>query len=231
MPILVGSYNRFPNMAQYDVFIAELGPAAWWKLNDPLGAMVAYDSSGNGYTGTVNGEVVFGQPGPIVGAPQDTAALFDGTSGYLTTAYKPDGVVSLIVWFRTTNTGLAVIADSGAVTVSGGLYLLLNGNGANQVQCAVYSSTSQVNILDPSICDGAWHLAAMTYDGATLRSYYDGSPGPMAAYSVAIASPVGTVLGSSAYPNDYFSGSIAEVAIFPYALSAAQVAKAYSLAS
>ena len=231
MPILVGSYNRFPNMAQYDVFIAELGPAAWWKLNDPLGAMVAYDSSGNGYTGTVHGGVVFGQPGPIVGAPLDTAALFDGTTGYIETTYQPTfSAITIAIWIDA-NPALfgsnARVMAAGGAGASGFDFYVFNGSGIYIEQGGTKYTPNWLQ--NPN---AGWEFWVLTWDGATTQIYYQGAqqgavaaaPGP-----IACANPL--TIGGYSPGGDFFPGSIAEVAIFPFALSATQVAKAYSLAS
>lgn len=47
---------QFATTIPYDALVAELNPSAWWKLNDAVGSTTAADSSGNGYTGTVNGQ-------------------------------------------------------------------------------------------------------------------------------------------------------------------------------
>ena len=48
--------NNFPNGSYgYDQYLASLSPAAWWKLNEPVSSATVSDSSGNGFSGTVQG--------------------------------------------------------------------------------------------------------------------------------------------------------------------------------
>ena len=65
-----------------------LAPVAYWKLDDPVGSTTAADSSGNGYTLTVNGTVTFGEPG-LVPTDSETCAKGDGSTGYLESAGTP----------------------------------------------------------------------------------------------------------------------------------------------
>ena len=58
------SISSGPSIASYDTTVLtklSLAPVAYWKLNDPVGSTTAADSSGNGYTLTVNGTVTFGE--------------------------------------------------------------------------------------------------------------------------------------------------------------------------
>lgn len=78
-------------IASYDTTVLtklSLAPVAYWKLNDPVGSTTAADSSGNGYTLTVNGTVTFGKPS-VVPSDSETSAQSDGTTGYLSAATFP----------------------------------------------------------------------------------------------------------------------------------------------
>ena len=211
-------------MSNYDALLRSYGPSAWWKLDDPVGSTSVRDWSGNGYTGIVNGGVTFGQPGPMAGAPQDTGALFDGTSGHIATAYQPDFTVcSALAWYKTTtDTGNLDILDTGAVSNSAGIALeLRNGEFTPRVNGNYYNPEP----FDSA--DGNWHFVVMTYDGNTVRGYRDGSEVVSYALTGTIASAYAALLGSTV-GLDWFPGAIAQVAVFPYALSAAQVAALWS---
>ncbi len=207
-------------MAHFDAYLRSLGPLAWWKLDDPVGSPTAADSSGNGYTGTVNGGVTFGQPGPVAG---HTAALFDGSTGFIETAYQPTfGAITIAVWTNaipalfTVNT--RVLAAGGA-GLSGWDFYVLNSSG-------IYIEQGGVPYGGPWLQNpgSGWEFWVMTWDGTTVRGYYQ------ATQQWAVAGPVGSItcgnaltIGAYSPGGDFFPGSIAEVAIFGYALSAAQV--------
>lgn len=57
------------------------GPLAYWRLGETSGT-VAVNATGHGYVGTYTGTVTVGQAGTLTG-DGNTAALFDGSNGYL----------------------------------------------------------------------------------------------------------------------------------------------------
>lgn len=84
------------------------GPIAYWPLWDAVGAAQAEDISGNGFHGTPNVNVTFGQDGIGDGR---TSALFSANSyinvfsaGYNAVFNGNEGAVSL--WFRVLNIGV-----------------------------------------------------------------------------------------------------------------------------
>jgi hypothetical protein len=215
-------------MAHFDAYLRSLGPLAWWKLEDPVGSPTAADSSGNGYTGTVNGGVTFGQPGPVAG---HTAALFDGTSGHINTTLNPTGSISVLTWLN-----LAGLSQSGDPRIvsndhtdidNRGFELFYDLAGAGGVPTFyVGNGTGASAAVGPTaLPTSGWLMLVGTYDEATIRIYLGGVLVASQAFAGAMAAGNdGIAIGyDPGYSGDYFNGSIAEVAIFGYALSAAQV--------
>ena len=225
MPI-VTSYSKYKGTSQYYAYISSLSPSAWWRLNDPVGSPQAFDSSGNGYTGIVHGGVTFGQPGPLSGTPLETAALFDGTSGYIETAYNPGGPAFTIAsWYRSSASGSTnIILDSGAADNNNGLGLWLTSSGN-------LKGAAKGSLTAPAISnDGLWHFGVYAFTGSSQNLYQDGvqvisASGPIAPITGDYGLRIGAYGGGLV---DFFRGSITEIAIFPYALSAAQIAALWS---
>jgi hypothetical protein len=70
-----------------------------------------------------------------------------------------------------------------------------------------------------------WHHLVVTYDGATLRIYLDGSLSNSRASTTGVTNtPAGFYIGGDALDEAPLSGSIADVAVYTSALSATQVA-------
>ena len=209
----------------YDLYLKSLNPSAWWKLADAVGSGTAVDSSGNGWTGTVVGGVTFGQPGPV---PGNSSALFDGTTGYITTAYNPGGsTFTSVSWYRSSASGSTnIILDSGAAENNNGLGLWLTSSGN-------LKGAAKGSLTAPAISnDGLWHFGVYAFTSNTQNLYQDGvqvisASGPIAPITGDYGLRIGAYGGGL---FDYFSGSAAEVAVFPYALSAAQIGQLYSLA-
>ncbi len=214
----------------YDALVLSLAPTAWWKLADPVGSGTAADSSGNGYTGTVNGGVTFGQPGPIAGAPQDTAALFDGTSGYIETSGNGPTLAtefSFAAWHyasgpspgspdlfseRSGGDAVGLIVNAAAAGISYG------GSVDNSNNSYFYESAQRPY--------GWWYFVVYTYSstgGGIL--YVNGVQSTTQA--VTGANTLVAPLANLGYVSQKLTGKAGELAIFPYALSAAQVAALY----
>lgn len=212
----------------YDALVASLNPSAWWKLADAVGSTSVVDSSGNGYTGTVNGTVTFGQTGPITGTPSDTAALFNGTTGYVTTTFNPVFTTfSVTAWYKTTNNSIVQsILDDGTAASSVGFAL--------EVRSGILAGRVGVNynpLAGADTADGNWHLATMTYDGSTVRNYTDGVLIYSYAFSGSVQGSAGYYIGSAFFVGSYeFDGSLSQIAIMTEVLTAAQILALYNAA-
>lgn len=214
----------------YDTYLKTLRPVAWWKLNDPIGSQTVRDFSGNGYTGNVFGGVTFGQTGPITGTPGDTAALFDGSTGYVSTTYQPTfSSITILVWVRADPSLFSLntrVLAAGGAGVSGFDFYVQNG-----VYLYIESGGTGYNVPWTGVSwDTNWHLYALTWDGTTTTSNYDGaqidtlaaSPGP-----ITCANPL--TIGGYSPGGDLFPGDIAQVAIFDYALTPTATANLWTL--
>jgi len=102
-----------------------------------------------------------------------------------------------------------------------GTILSLGLNIGGYVECDAPVEPSQV-------ADGRWHLCAATFDGRTIRVYFDGAeigsldrPGTIAA-----GGPAPTCIGSSD-GGECFQGQMDELTVYAEALSAAEIAELY----
>ncbi len=222
------------------------GLVGYWRLGETSGT-VACDATGQsdgeyrnpaGYT--------LGVPGAIKGDP-DTAARFDGSSGYVNVGAPPAGDpvplsvgdhLSIEAWvkrddptngWQTVATGWMPGASSHAswVLMFDGLDRLVlrraaDGNGDGGVQLA--TSTT-------SVSDHNWHYIAATKDGSEKHLYIDGKDvtGPVEdgdmPDSTAMLIGRGTIHRD---PEKYeFPGTIDELAVYNRAVTADEVANHY----
>jgi len=209
------------------------GPNAYWRLGETSGT-VAVDSTANANNGTYAGGVTLNQPGAIANDPNG-AVLLNGTSGYAvapsSTGLNLTGALSVEAWVKwsaTASTAQNVINKGDGATAAGtafhlayvpcsgcglGLYTFI-GNG--------YVCACQASPLPA----GQWfHLVGTRSASGQLAFYVNGvlvaSANDGGAALNSVASGVG--VGASGGATGFLNGSIDEAAVYPVALSAAQV--------
>lgn len=234
--MLYGGLATFGGRSYDEVILADR-PVGYWRLDETSGT-IAHDSSGNGNNGTITGGVTLGVQGPL--ASTDTAMAFDGSTGYISVPASPyispsSNALSVEAWIKTTISGIIANQENAfEIAVIGGQFqmalMTTNMNGAVPSAWFWFGPTTLVN-------DGVYHLLSAAYDGSDVRLYIDGQlsytetnyTGPVQK----VTTPLGIAcrgLGVSG-PNSYFPGSLDEVAIYGYALTAAQVAAHYAAGS
>jgi hypothetical protein len=222
-------------------------PSFFWRLSETSGSTAA-DSSPNGFNGMYEPGTTQGAPGPIAGSPA-TATGFDGRTGLVTSASQVTGpqTFSVELWFTTTtSTGGKLIGFGSAQTGTSSsydrhVYMMNDGQ-------LVFGAGQTNTIETPEVYnDHQWHYVVATLSPtAGMSLYLDGQ--------LAGTNPATLANGFTGYwrvggdnlngwnldplrpnsqgltePNSYFfAGTIGDVAVYPSALSAAQVAAHYA---
>ncbi|MDE2099071.1 MAG: LamG domain-containing protein [Patescibacteria group bacterium] len=215
-------------------------PAAYYRMDETSGT-TAFDSSGNGNNGTITGGVTLNQPGALVDG--DAAMAFDGSTGYVQIASSatPAGnafTVEAIVRSTNQGTDLTIMCQEPVFEIA------LAGDGsAGRFSCALMTSNMNGKVPPtwywfgggPNLSDGAWHHVIAAYDGAEVNLYADGvlvhtEPN----YSGGLqldGNPISIGcrgLGTTG-AQLFFPGTLDEVAIYPYALTPAQIQEHYQM--
>jgi len=222
--IKTGTTDYFLSSA-YNPYLASLNPIAWWRLDDPPGSATVKDYSGNGHPGTVNGGVTLGNLAPPTG---DTSALFDGSTGYISTSLAGtnfEADVTLMTWVYTT---ADAPLNSGAISFPGSTpddAMGLDFDGAGHIK---YDQVNDGLISYAAPSNNAWHFVVVTRSGTSVSIYVDGAPDTTGSVSTTptLTSDAQIARG---IVNTYFPGNIAQVAVFDYALTAQQVLELYQL--
>lgn len=227
--------------AQYSVTVLADTPLGYYRLGEAQTTPLAADATGGGRDGTYTRSVLSGAPGAIVGDP-DTAATFDGMSSGIdipaigTDPFNLANGFTLEAWVINGGQGvlnparspLGRIVSNGWPGNIGFGWGILPDNGIRFTTYGIFdydSHTSQV----PQ--DGAWHYVAVVFDASNTANFYvdgaltDSISASAPAKPAALDLMIGRNPASTA--EEFFNGSIDEVAIYGTELSADQISAHY----
>lgn len=201
-----------PSLVSYSSSVLSDGPSLFYRFSEPNGNVSA-DSSGTG--NDLTGGSIRGLPGALA-TDTDFAAYTGGCVCYMTSqtsAGLPTGNSARTVeaWVRST-VG-APFSSWGAGT--DGFGVDLSGMRTFRV---TGGSQSHTFTADHDLADDQWHHFVASYDGATVRGYVDGELVGSAAFSQSLATTATNLTVGWRGP------AVDELAIYPTALSASQVA-------
>jgi hypothetical protein len=233
--------------AQYSSTILADGPIGYWRLGEPQTAPSAVEATGSGRNGNYTRSVVSGVQGAIAGDP-DTAATFDGLStavvipAVANDPYNMQNGFSLEAWVINQGQGtvnppsspLGRIVSRGWPGRFGYGWGILANNGMRFTTFGIKDFDSNITVVPQ---DNAWHYVVMVFDSTDTANFYldgqlmdtVGSTGP------ANPSPTDLHIGKNPVADgslfyEYWNGSIDEVAVYNYELSAQQVTAHYQAA-
>ena len=207
------------------------GPSVYYRLGDTSAAVMA-DSSGNGANGVYNaGNVTLGASGPLAGDP----GLAVSSAGQYVGFSRPGSLPlysharTVEAWMKTTTSGERYLAGWG-VQATGEAFDV--GTDANHVYVEGYSDTASFTSAT-TLDDGNWHFVVVSTNGTTASAYVDG----VSLGTQTFPSPLNTissgelVIGGETNQTDGIAGTLAQLAIYPTALTAAQVQAQFAAAN
>lgn len=223
-----------PMPNQYrDTILATSTLVSYWRLDEAPGATMAADSK-DANNGTYHGGVTLGVPG-LLHSDTDTAAQFDGTSGYVGVPFAlslnpPKFTIEALVTvtggaggYRSIISSRDVEAGTGA---SFGYVLHLNPQNLWEAWAGDGSATFKAATVSTAATGGP-HYVAVTYDGSQLTLYVDPAdqtnPGMVGSVAVAYKPTTKNEFRIGAGVNEkppqhFFPGVLDEVAIYNDAL-------------
>ena len=216
-------------MGAYSAQVIADGASHYWRLGEPSG-LVAADSAGSA-PGTVSGGVTLGAAGPL--ADGSTAMTFDGATGKVQTALNVPLVppFTLECWIRGgVATNVAPVSNTTGADGTNDFYFL-GRDRQRAAECASMSSMRRATRKARcAVNDGQWHYVAWVSDGTTLKTYVDGGLDNSQAMARATpSSHPGWIGWVAPNPSVFWLGALAEVAVYPLALTPAQIATHYAL--
>jgi hypothetical protein len=223
-------------------------PSIYYKLNETSGK-TATDSSGKNNTGTYQGGVTQGVTGPCLSDGDNTAVTLNGSTGWVSSSTLISTAPNTFteeIWFKTTSSqGGKLIGFNDSKTGAGTAYdrhLYMTNSGQLVFGVTNLLGLAKTVITSPGTYrDGAWHLADASLSSAGMVLSVDGQ---QVASNSSVTSGQTYLAGGywrfgyglltgwpSAPTSSYFGGSIGQAAIYPTALTPAQVAAHYAAAS
>ncbi|MGY2085163.1 LamG-like jellyroll fold domain-containing protein, partial [Blastococcus sp. SYSU DS0539] len=224
----VGAANSGPARV-YSQLVANDGADGHWPLGETAGS-TAYDRAGSQGMG-INWGVTKGRAGAIA-EDTDGAFAFNGTwTGFTATntAAPSPKEFSVEAWFNTTTTAGGKIVGFGnsRIGLSTRYDRHLYMDTAGRLHFGVWNSGQRVLSTTGALNDGRWHHVVGTLSSAGMAFYVDGElVGTRPAVTVADAyTGYWRVGGDSPWSGRaWFDGRVDEVAVYPQAITARQVA-------
>jgi hypothetical protein len=233
--------NNFPDCGSRDTTSGYAGvvnpdhPLVYYPGHNIGSVRALPDYSGNCYDGAFTPDSDFvasgssSQSNSMVSGDFSTAV---GPAGIMPTAGAPRTVEA---WINTDTIDLPQGLVSWGNSHLDGEYFGMQVSEQNSVENLVLNAGNGVSLAfeTPSdIADGRWHQLAISYDGTTARAYLDGSVIGSAPIALNTAIPgQGIFIGGDPNATTPFAGSLDDVAVYQYPLTADQINAHWSAGS
>jgi len=218
--------------SSYSSSVLADAPAAYWRMGEPAGTTIS-DATSNANNGTYVGGYTLGQAGALPG-DSNTAVNFDGATGQATVPSSSTlqmTKVTIELWVKKSapsGYGMYVTKNLGP---GGGWFELMNAQDGNHLEFrvtgdagATFDSVSALNV-------GTWYYVVATYDGATAKLFINGSLDSQLSVAVTPTQTSDPLYLGRRADGWYNNAVLDEVAIYPAALSSAQVAAHWQAAA
>jgi hypothetical protein len=223
------NYSRSPGEIKAD-YDSVVGLAGYWSFDEGSGS-IAYDSSGNGNTGTLmNG------PQWVEGV-RGTALEFDGTNDYVRIPHSSSLDISgneITVeyciklkngWYAGYSSVDQIIYDKGDAYTA----CMSAGSGALRFNIPYLPPYPETN--KNSWVANTWYHIANVFDGNEIKIYVNGVLDKTETVVGSVSrSTINLAIGSHCYGGkNFFEGAVDEFAIYDYARTAAEIENDYNL--
>ncbi|MFF9348903.1 LamG-like jellyroll fold domain-containing protein [Streptomyces sp. NPDC014734] len=224
---------------KYPARVLADGASQYWRYDEGTSTFAA-DSGGKQHGGFLRNSPAYRQKPAAVAGPS-TAIGFDGTDQY---AYTNDRQArparfSVETWFKTTTTRGGKIIGFGNATMQNSSqfdkHVYMRNDG--KLVFGVYNSGAKTIATPAAYNNGAWHHVVATQGTGGMALYVDGQlRASNSSFTVNQDYTGYWRVGGDALTNwpgqptsNFFAGQIDETAVYPSALSSAQVAAHYAL--
>jgi|Napbiome12C3dose_1001474.scaffolds.fasta_scaffold00057_2 hypothetical protein len=223
--------------------VSNKSPVGYWKFDEGQGT-VANNSSSQG--STLNGTLT-SMASPATSTSGWTqsgkfgkALVFDGTNDYISitdpgasSALDMNGQITISTWIKTSgaNNYAGIIHKSNNSSTG----YQLGMSTSSDIRADLFKGTTYDNVSTSglNVEDNLWHSIIATYDGSTAIIYVDGvkkASKAMSGYLQTNSNDNSALLigNDDGAASRYFNGSIDEVKVYNYALTADEVKQDYN---
>ncbi|HCA88226.1 MAG TPA: hypothetical protein DEQ61_23855 [Streptomyces sp.] len=223
----------------YPKAVVEDGAQLYWRYDETSGTFAA-DTSGTDNSGVHRGGPARAvAPGAVPGA--GTGIGHDGTDSYTYSdrRHSSPGAFSVETWFKTDTTRGGMLAGFGSLMLqnsrSHDKHIYMTDTG--RLVFGVYSGWARTLTTSAAYNDGEWHHVVATQGSGGMHLYVDGQQRASNWLVTSSQNFAGywrfggdTLRGWPTRPSsDYFNGQLDETAVYPSALSPAQVGEHHTL--
>ena len=214
-------------------------PISQWKMNDNLATTNVIDNVGSNTGTSVQNTDQLDTTGKINGA-----LTFNGTTDYIDCGADASlnwgaGDGSVTAWFKTADLGIVQTILLKGRRYAGGkrynIYVQANGYVAFNIDDNIDSKVVDGDTID--LDDNTWHFACGVRDGNNLRIYVDGSEDSTPTDITGILTlddngifEIGAGNDATGLPatDVFFNGSLDDVRVYDFALTADEVSLIYN---
>ena len=199
-------------------------PRAYWRLGETSGSTAVSET--RTHSGTYQGGVLLGQPGPLLADP-DRAVYLDGTDDSVRVQHSdqlaPSAALSLEVWTKPASLPSGSAAMS-LMRKDAQYQLALTSGGRVRLRLWQAGTIKESITAAGAVTAGTWSHIVATWDGTAIAIWIDGAKRAEApATGVLDGGSSSLYLGASWGTSDRLAGQLDEAAIYPAALSSARI--------
>ncbi|WP_304412825.1 PKD domain-containing protein [Cellulomonas sp. HZM] len=225
-----------PPSDDYGAAVFNLNPDLYWRLSDSNGSSTAANSGPLGNAGSYQGAVTYQVTGAVPGTNKAiTLPTTFGTHGVVVAKNSTNNptVYSEEIWFKTTTTsGGKLIGFGDATSGTSSSYdrhVYMETDG--RLTFGVWTGQTNTITTPQAYNDGAWHQVVATQSSDGMKLYVDGALRGTNPQTAAQAyTGYWRIGGDTTWgPQPWFNGSLDEAAVYPTALTAAQVAQHWQI--
>lgn len=215
----------------YSSTVLGLSPGGYWRLGESSGTLA--DSSGNANTGTATNSPTYGQTGLLTNDPGTCLRFTRASSQRVTcgtaSTVDPGDTLTAMAWIKrpSVDTNSSGILSKGLNSFA--FYL----DGPTNLLTLTKSNVSVIGQSTTTISDTNRHFVCVTKSGSTVHFYIDAveNTGTITNATLSTANTLPLTIGADLSGGPTFSTFadlfIQEAAVFPTALSAANITTIY----